>query len=60
MTGNAFFNCGTQAAGGSLNEDAVGTVEVSPLVSYGGEGLQGRCEGNTFQANTNIEAAVTQ
>lgn len=34
------------AAGGSVT--APGGVEVSPLVSYAGEGLEGRCGGRVF------------
>ena len=48
-----------QAAGGSVavGEGAAANVEVSPLVSYAGEGLTERCAGRTFEANTAIENA---
>lgn len=46
-----------QAAGGSVaaDKDGAAAVEVSPLLSYAGEGLQGRCEGRTFDARVVLE-----
>lgn len=42
-----------EAAGGSIDGD--GDVEVSPLVSYSGEGLDERCAGKTFTPPVMIE-----
>ena len=46
-----------EAAGGSV--ECPEGVEVSPLVSYAGEGLEGLCSGKTFREHFSVHLQVS-
>ncbi len=47
-------------SGGALADEEEGVVEVSPLVSYAGEGLAPLTEGKTFEEAYVLELQVRQ